>query len=122
MALFWPSCDTKNTMIFQGLMFMPYEILGIKLFSVKEASENLGMSTKDVKRYLREGRLLGKKIDNSWVVPEPGLMAFMSVEKDRKKVRSEAIKLKNLFDQFLEKGDISKDYHAHAVKRLSDFL
>jgi hypothetical protein len=86
---------------------MPYEVLGIRLFTVKEASETLEMSTRDVKRYLREGRLMGKKIDNSWFVPEPGLMAFMSVEEDRKKVRSEATRLKNLFDEFLGKGDIS---------------
>ena len=101
---------------------MPYEILGVRLFTVKEASETLKMSTRECKRLLREGRLMGRKIDNSWVVPEPGLIAFMSVKEDRKKVKNEAVKLKNLFDDFLVKGDISEDYHAQAVKRLSDFL
>ena len=101
---------------------MSYEILGIKLFTVKESAEILSMSTKDVKRLLREGVLSGGKIETSWFVSEPGLKAFMFVEGERRKLHIEALRLTDILDDFLKAGDITQDYHDQAVKRLGDFL
>lgn len=101
---------------------MAYEILGIKLHTVKEAAAALDMSTKEIKRLLREGLLLGDKIAETWYVPDPGLKAFILVKGERQKIRDEALRLKGLLDDFLEKKDISQDYCDQAIKQLKDLL
>ncbi|MCK4816266.1 helix-turn-helix domain-containing protein [bacterium] len=101
---------------------MAYEILGVKLFTVKESAEVLKMSTKDVKRLLREDILCGGKIGTSWFVPEPSLKAFKFVEGERQKLQGEALCLKYILNDFLKAGDISQDYYDQAVKRLGGFL
>jgi len=101
---------------------MSSEILGLKLFTVKETADMLDLSTKTVKRHLREGTLAGYQIDKVWYVPDPCLKAFLSVETDRKRVREEALRLKSVFDDFRKKGDISQGHYDQAIERLSDFL
>ena len=101
---------------------MPYDVLSMKLFTVKEGCEALGIPTKTMKRYLREGMILGAQIEKSWFISEASLKAFKALESERQKVRDEALRLKRIFDQFLKDGDITQGYYDRTVERLSEFL
>lgn len=57
------------------LTFMPDSVYNIYmnnnlLLSTKEAADKLGLSQDHIRRLLEEGKLMGKKIGNSWVVLE----------------------------------------------------
>ena len=101
---------------------MPIEILMLKLFTVKEASEILNISTKEIKAYLRGGRILGAQIDGTWYIPEANLRAFMTVNSEREKLQEEVLKVKQLFDDFLKKGDITRRYYEGVMARLNEFV
>ena len=101
---------------------MAIEILGLKLFTVQESAYRLQITPKVIKRYLREGVLLGYQIKETWFIPAPCLRAFESVNKQREIIKNEALKLKGIFDSFLEKGDITQGYYEEALERLADFL
>ncbi len=47
-----------------------------ELVSVAEAAERLGRSTEQVRRYLREGRLEGRRIGGQWFIESAALEAF----------------------------------------------
>ena len=101
---------------------MAIELLGLKLFTVQESADRLKIKPKVIKRYLREGELLGYQIKETWFVPAPCLRAFESVNKQREIIKNEVLKLKEIFDAFLEKGDITQEYYEKALQRLADFL
>lgn len=42
-----------------------------KLYTVKEAAKELGISEQRVRRLLAEGRIKGKKLGGTWVVLNP---------------------------------------------------
>lgn len=46
--------------------------------SVAEAAQRLRRSTEQVRRYLREGRLQGRRIGGQWFIERPVLDAFLS--------------------------------------------
>lgn len=46
------------------------------LVTVADAAETLSRSTEQVRRYLREGRLTGKRIGNQWFIDRAVLLAF----------------------------------------------
>lgn len=50
---------------------------GQGLVSVAEAAGRLGRSTEQVRRYLREGRLTGKRIGGQWFIDGPALDTFL---------------------------------------------
>ncbi|HEY8445732.1 MAG TPA: helix-turn-helix domain-containing protein [Thermomicrobiales bacterium] len=50
---------------------------GEGLLTVAEAAERLGRSTEQVRRYLREKRLAGKRIGGQWFIPESELATFL---------------------------------------------
>ena len=52
---------------------MPVEIGKVILYSLKELSPKLKVSEVTLRRYLREGKLQGKKIGTTWYVSEEGL-------------------------------------------------
>ena len=47
-----------------------------ELVSVAEAARRLARSTEQVRRYLREGRLTGKRIGGQWFIEGPALAGF----------------------------------------------
>ena len=42
--------------------------------TVPEAAERLSRSTEQVRRYLREGKLAGRRIGNQWFIREPAVL------------------------------------------------
>lgn len=54
------------------------------LLSVIETAETLGCSAQYVRKLLREGRLAGQKIGDSWIINDDTLESF-----DRKDLRTE---------------------------------
>lgn len=47
-----------------------------ELLSVAETAERLGRSTEQVRRYLREGRLGGRRVGGQWFIPAADVEAF----------------------------------------------
>lgn len=48
------------------------------LISVADAARRLDRSTEQVRRYLREGRLTGRRIGGQWFIERPMLDAFFN--------------------------------------------
>ncbi len=51
------------------------------MLSVGEAAKRLERSTEQVRRYLREGRLNGRRIGGQWFIDRPVLDAFANAAK-----------------------------------------
>ncbi len=51
---------------------MDYEMEGF--ITVPEAAQRLSRSTEQVRRYLREGKLAGRRIGNQWFIREPAVL------------------------------------------------
>ena len=51
---------------------MDYEMDGF--ITVPEAAQRLSRSTEQVRRYLREGKLAGRRIGNQWFISEPAVL------------------------------------------------
>lgn len=51
------------------------------LLSVGDAAKRLQRSTEQVRRYLREGRLSGKRIGGQWFIDRPVLESFVTAAK-----------------------------------------
>lgn len=51
------------------------------LLSVGDAAKRLERSTEQVRRYLREGRLSGRRIGGQWFIDRPVLDAFVTAAK-----------------------------------------
>ena len=101
---------------------MPHEIMSIKLYSVKEAEEILGMPAKTVRRYLQEGVLIGFQIERRWFISEASIKAFKAIEAERQKAREEILRVRDVFDDFLKKGDINRRYYDGVMARLNEFV
>lgn len=56
---------------------MPIERLGVKLYSLKEAAEVLGVSYTTTKIYHGKGRITGQRIGRSVYVSEEELQRFL---------------------------------------------
>jgi len=50
------------------------------LLGVPEVARRLGRSTEQVRRYLREGRLGGRRIGNQWFIAAEALAAFRAAQ------------------------------------------
>ena len=57
--------------------------------TVNEAARRLGRSTEQVRRYLREGRLEGKRIGGQWFIRETALLYRTRQEETSEMVRRE---------------------------------
>ena len=57
---------------------MPIKIADIELYSVEELSEMLGIQERTVSRYLREGRLQGRKLARRWYVTAESLQKYFA--------------------------------------------
>jgi excisionase family DNA binding protein len=54
-----------------------------QLLSVADAARTLERSTEQVRRYLREGRLRGRRLGGQWFIDAAELTAFQSVQRER---------------------------------------
>jgi len=53
------------------------------LLTVVDAARELGRSTEQVRRYLREGRLNGRRLGGQWFIEEAALTAFREALSDQ---------------------------------------
>ena len=53
------------------------------LLTVVDAARELGRSTEQVRRYLREGRLSGRRLGGQWFIEESALTAFREAINDQ---------------------------------------
>lgn len=71
---------------------MVKEIGHIKLYSVQDLHEALGVNERTLRMWLREGRLRGIKLSGEWHVSEENLKKFLNAEETETK---ESVKRKS---------------------------
>jgi excisionase family DNA binding protein len=59
--------------------FLPEELEGY--ITVPEVAQKMGRSTEQVRRYLREGKLSGRRIGGQWFIREPAVLYLVREEK-----------------------------------------
>lgn len=101
---------------------MSYSLFGIKLYTTEEAAEALELEPKHVKRLLNAKHLYGEKFNNQWIVPEPSITAFRYIQAERDKISGEVMRLRDILDTFLKKGDITQTYHDKSIQHLTEFM
>lgn len=57
---------------------MPKNIGDIKLYTVEELSELLDIQETTIRKYLREGRIRGRKMAKRWYISEENLASYFS--------------------------------------------
>lgn len=60
---------------------MPVEIMGVKLYNLREVAQELGVSYLTAKTYYKNGRITGQRIGRSVLVTESELQGFVNGEK-----------------------------------------
>jgi len=60
---------------------MPIQIGDIRLHSLKELSEKLGVTKVTLRTYLREGKIKGRKMGITWYVTEESLREYFNAER-----------------------------------------
>lgn len=55
---------------------MPKKIGDIRLYTVEELSELLDIQETTIRKYLRDGKLKGRKMARRWLVSEESLAAY----------------------------------------------
>lgn len=61
---------------------MPEQIGEVKIYSIKEISERLDISPATVRRYIKDGRLVGKKVGHKFFITEEALLALLTSPED----------------------------------------
>jgi len=56
------------------------EIGDLKLFDVQDLAKKLDLNIQTVRRFLKEGRIKGKKVGKKWFVTEEHLRKYFEVE------------------------------------------
>jgi excisionase family DNA binding protein len=56
------------------------EIEGIKLFTVAETADTLGITPQTVRAYIKQGRLKGQRIGRPILITENSIREFLGVE------------------------------------------
>jgi len=59
---------------------MSIQVGDMKLYDVEELAEMLSVGLPTIRRYLREGRLKGKKLAKRWYVSEENLKEYFQPE------------------------------------------
>ena len=69
---------------------MVKQIGDIKLFSVKDLNEALGVNERTIRDWFKRGRLRGQKLGIEWHITEENLKLFLSGEEggEKKKVKT----------------------------------
>lgn len=59
---------------------MSIQVGDMKLYAVEEVAEMLSVGEPTIRRYLREGRLKGKKLAKRWYVSEESIKEYFQPE------------------------------------------
>jgi excisionase family DNA binding protein len=70
---------------------MPIQIGNIRLYSLKELSENLGVTKVTLRSYLRKGKIAGRKMGTNWYVTEESLREFFNAERRIIRIRTKQV-------------------------------
>jgi excisionase family DNA binding protein len=54
------------------------------LLTVGDAAQYLGRSTEQIRRYLREGRLTGRRIGGQWFIEQEALQSFRQSKREER--------------------------------------
>jgi excisionase family DNA binding protein len=80
-----------------------------KFYTVDQVSELIGLHTKTVQRYIREGKLQATKVGKAWRIEKSALNDFMDVEADVEKTSFEnpysSVKVSSVVDIDVESTD-----------------
>ena len=60
---------------------MPIQIGDIRLHSLKELSEKLGVTKVTLRTYLRNGKIKGRKMGTTWYVTEESLREYFNAQR-----------------------------------------
>jgi len=58
---------------------MPTVIEGVKLFTVKEVAEAMGVTHQTVRKYIKVGRLRAQRVGKPLLITEKSIRAFLDV-------------------------------------------
>jgi len=58
---------------------MPKQIGDLKLFDVEELSQLFGIRQATIRKYLRDGKLRGRKLARKWYIPENALQKYFDI-------------------------------------------
>jgi excisionase family DNA binding protein len=70
---------------------MPIQIGDIRLHSLKELSEKLGVTKVTLRTYLREGKIKGRKMGITWYVTEESLREYFNAQRMIIRIRTKQI-------------------------------
>jgi len=57
------------------------KISSLTLYEVKELSELLGVQPSTIRKYLREGKIQGRKFAGRWYIPEENVLGYFTEER-----------------------------------------
>ncbi len=63
---------------------MAIEAAGVKLYNLKEVSEQVGLSVTTLKGYVSRGTIKGRKIGRAWHVTEDELRRYLTESTEQK--------------------------------------
>jgi len=64
---------------------MPIQLGELKLYSLKELSKSLGITSFTLRTYIRQGKLRARKMGTKWLVTEDALKDYFKETKESKK-------------------------------------
>jgi len=64
---------------------MPIRIGDLKLYSLQELSEKLGVTKVTLRTYLKNGKMKGQKMGTTWYVSEESLREYFNATKQAEK-------------------------------------
>ena len=64
---------------------MPIQLGELKLYSLKEVSKILGITTFTLRTYIRQGRLRARKMGTKWLITEDALREYFRDTRETKK-------------------------------------
>ena len=77
-----------NVIIFRkitgGLEIMPIKFKDSKLYSIRDLEKILPITPLTIRKYIREGKIKGRKIGKNWYVIKEDLEVFLGGEKQAK--------------------------------------
>jgi excisionase family DNA binding protein len=71
---------------------MVKEIGNIRVFTIEDLSEGLSVNPRVVREWLKEGKIVGKKVGRRWLVTEDSLKKFLEggdTVQSKKKMKTE---------------------------------
>ena len=68
---------------------MPIQLGALKLYSLKELSKTLGITTFTLRTYIRQGKLRARKMGTKWLITEDALREyFRDTQKPKEETRT----------------------------------